>query len=86
MKYIKDYLGKSVAIHCPTKEDAEKICKLLNVVGKVSYPSYWETYKERTAFCTDNNGSFCNVEWYKEQGYTIFEASEFLNEYAYDIY
>ena len=79
---IEDYKDKYV-MHCDTEEKANVFCKYLNRVGKkwcvdVSYidKNRWEEYKNDTCYCF-NEGTFCNIGYYKKNNYTILEFNDF---------
>ena len=81
---INDYKGKYV-MHCKTREEARDFCKYLHSIGKrwCTGDSYlvetkWKTYGENTAY-SFNRGEYTDVNWYKNEGYTILEWSDFMN-------
>jgi len=83
MKKITDLKFREV-IHCETKEEATAICILMDRAGlrwksKEKYTSnnQWKFYKEDTCYHPKGN-SYSDVEFYKEEGYKIYPASDFL--------
>lgn len=87
MKYIKDYLTesdtKSVCIHCPTLEEAQKINKLLKEAGARGFSeydtaSYWNTYKENYVALTGYSSTYADINYAKSYSLHIISASEFL--------
>jgi hypothetical protein len=85
MKLVTD-LGENEVIHCPTIEEAEAICRLMDGAGlrwrtDRSYQEHhnWKTYEEYTCYIP-NNGTFCGVQYATKRAYTIHKASEFLTK------
>lgn len=80
MKKISDYIFSKTVIHCPTKELAFAIGKLLieNGIHK-SEAHNWDTYDKD--FCLslyESGGMYCSKIWYEDREYNILEASDFL--------
>lgn len=80
---MKTLLKDKEAIHCPTKELAEKVLKVLHedgyeyIDGESLSKTYWEEYREE--MCYTNNVYFSPRSFYlDEEGYTIIPAEEFL--------
>ena len=70
-----------MVIHCDTEEKADKLLNAFDKLGKKwsSYMSYLDSdyysiYKQNTCYSNDNHYSHYN--WYKENGYKIFEFDE----------
>ncbi len=85
MKLVTD-LGENEVIHCPTLEEAEAICRLMDGAGlrwitTNSYLDYnnWESDGKNTCYCP-KQGQFSQLSYYEKKGYTIHKASEFLTE------
>lgn len=76
-KQLKDYKGKDYAIHCKTQEEWDEITKLLDYGW--SGGSNWLVYKEKSAISAQRIG-YCNIGWYENEGYTILEAKDFLED------
>lgn len=86
MKFnIDDYKGK-YAMHCKTEEEARDFCNYLYNIGK-----RWRTgekYKKSTCYAiytintayNFNEDSYSDVAWYRDNGYTILEWSDFMNK------
>ena len=80
---INDYKGK-YAMHCKTKEEAETFCKYLHSIGKCwsngkqyNAETRYDYYGEETAYAF-NIGQYTYVDWYRKEGYTILEWSDFM--------
>lgn len=88
MKYIKDW-NKSI-IHCPTKEESDAICDLIEKAGGGKLHRYWKDYKEKTCYyLTFPSCSYCYREYFEEKysDAPIFSASDFLiPKYEYELY
>lgn len=89
-KQIKD-LGENEVIHTPTEKEAIAICQLMHDAGfykhvelKLLSVSFFTVYKEGTCY-DPKKEQYCDVEFYKEQGYTIHPASSFLPESFYQV-
>ena len=74
-----------IAVHCKTEEQAIDFCRQMHEHGLewIDGQSYlkntsWETYKEKTAYEAD--GTFANLQYYTENGYTILEWSDYEKE------
>ena len=74
-----------IAVHCSTEEQAIDFCRQMHEHGLewIDGQSYlkntsWETYKEKTAYEAD--GTFANLQYYTENGYTILEWSDYEKE------
>lgn len=86
MKFdIKKYPGKYV-MHCKTEEEAKDFCNYLDSVGRTwalgnRYPDdvRYDVYKEKTAYAF-NTGTWTLVDWYRLDGYTILEWSDFMKK------
>lgn len=83
---IKDYPGK-VVMHCKTEKEARDFCEYLDSAGyrwcsgvRYTEKLSWRTYRERTCF-SFNRGTFCDLEYFLEDGYEILEWSDFSNEF-----
>ena len=78
------YKDKPVAIHCKSKTQAKKWCKLMHKNGLKwgsESPNYYLRsdygwYKENT--CYSLYGSFSEIDWYKRHGYTIIEFEDIV--------
>lgn len=76
---LEDIKGKKLAIHCPTQELARKVGLLFGEYKD----SWWESYKERFVLNSTDKihgsgryGAFNG--FYKNEGYTIISAEDFL--------
>ncbi len=85
MKLVTD-LGENEVIHCPTLEEAEAICRLMDGVGlrwrhgaSSLKENDWHTYEKNTCY-RPKRGTFTELKFFKYIGYTIHKASEFLTE------
>lgn len=89
MRYIKDvYCKGKGCIECKTQEEANKIAELFKDVKKTSHPYANRFSVHEGDFALDCNGSqYSQLSWYRSNGYTIYQASEFLtNNINYEIY
>lgn len=83
--WIKD-LWKQEVIHCKTEAEATTICKMMhdNWLKRFTWVSYLKTnlydlYKEKICYLPYNWS--CNVlDYFKEKWYTIYNASDFIEE------
>ena len=69
------------AIHCDTEEKANKLLKAFDKMGKKwnARESYlginrWGGYKENT--CYSNTHGYCYINWFKKNGYKIYEFKD----------
>ena len=74
-----------LAIHCNTKEKAEKLLKAFDKLGKRwrngdSYleKNYWKYEKRNT--CYNNNNGYCSIGWYKTYSYKVYEFENVIFE------
>lgn len=72
---------ENLAIHCKTKEDAIKLCKAFDKIGKrwcdgtrYTENNCWYVKKENT--CYSNKYLYCSIDYYKEHGYKIYEVED----------
>lgn len=84
---MKTLLDKKTAIHCPTKELAEKVLKVLHEDGYVWQSrdsllnkSNWEEYRSETVYLTENSWINYGMKtgYTRDMNYTIIPAEEFL--------
>lgn len=82
---IEDYKGKYV-MHCKTEEEAKTFCKYLHNIDYIWYSgdsylseSYWDRYKESMCY-NFNYGTYCDKQYYEEEGYTILEMEDFMDK------
>ena len=74
MKNINDYKGTKTAIHCKTKEEWDKINKL---IGKyLNTSSDFKVYNDQS--CLYMNGSRSDYSYAVRDGRTIIPASDFI--------
>ena len=86
MKFdINNYKGKYV-MHCKTKKEAINFCNYLNGIGVRTCLGYeyngntlWDSYADRLTI-NFNNGCQAIISYYKNDGYTILEWSDFMNK------
>jgi hypothetical protein len=85
MKLVTD-LGENEVIHCPTIEEAEAICRLMDWAGlrwnggdSYLQENDWRTHKKNTCY-RPKRGTFTELKFFKENGYIIHKAPEFLTE------
>lgn len=79
---INDYKG-NYAMHCKTEEEAREFCNYLHGIGSKwrdgnSYANYTShfVYEGNTAYAF-NKGEYCSVRFYRSNGYTILNFSDF---------
>lgn len=72
-----------LAIHCKTEEQANKLLKAFDKLGKKwsSGNSYlevncWNGYEENT--CYSNNNGYTFINWYKENNYKIYDFEDVI--------
>lgn len=80
---IEDYPG-NYAMHCKTFIEAKSFLAYLNGVGRTwcggsSYigREQWHNHEENTAYAF-NEGKYIGADWYKDNGYTVLEWSDFM--------
>lgn len=80
---IKEFWNskKSLAIHCKTEEQANKLLNAFDKLGKrwhsgASYLkiNYWSIRRENT--CYDNDNHCGNFKYFKEHDYKIYEFED----------
>lgn len=78
MKRVTD-LNANEVIHCPTKEEFEKIISL-NPENGLDI-SIWDRVKINTCYYPNTRqgkGEYSDIYFYKSKGYTIHQAKDFL--------
>lgn len=79
---------EDLAIHCKTEEQAIKLCKAFDKMGKKwrSGERYiddncWGECEENTCYDNDNNDNgYCHVNFYKTYNYKIYEFEDVILE------
>ena len=79
---------KNIAIHCETEEQAELCCELADKFGwkrnigssYAASSNCWWWYKGNTCY-SFYNGTYSDIDTYKNSGYTINSASWFLENF-----
>lgn len=75
--------NKLMAIHCDTEEKANKLLEAFDKLGKKwrdekSYldlkQNRWSSHNNFT--CYSNNCGYASIDFYKEDGYTIYEFED----------
>jgi hypothetical protein len=85
VKDIKHYLKTNTVIHCKTQEEHDKIFQLLKS-NKYTYydksiSNNWTIYKEKFCFnLYDSTLHYSSLKFFQENNYTIYPASDFLEE------
>lgn len=85
MKFnIDNYKGK-YAMHCKTEEEAKSFCNCLHNLGRewnnggsYKHTTEWKVYKSSTVYYFRSD-MFGDIEDAKQDGYTILEWSDFMN-------
>ena len=74
-----------IAVHCKTEEEAKDFCKQMHEHGmrRVDRDSYldciaFSKYKDMT--CYSNAGGYAGYRFYKENGFTILEWSDYMQK------
>ena len=82
-KFELDKYKDNFCMHCNTEEKAKTFLKFLHKCGKNwnSGNSYlvktrWERYEENTCY-EFNDGTYCGLDWYSQEEYTILEFDDF---------
>ena len=83
MKFdINQYTGQQYAMHCSTREDAETFLDFLMKHNRSwcsgeSYKNrHYDKHRHRTCY-SFNEGRYGNIEWYKENNFTVLEFDDF---------
>ncbi len=83
---IEQYVNTKTCVHCPTKEEADRLIGILVDMGRPKCPT--DDYPGE--LCLHINSkygtTYSNLSWAKKEGYTIISISELLNIENYDIY
>ena len=87
MKFdIEAYRNGHFAMHCKTEAEARDFCNYLHSIGRRwstgrSYLAQinYDRYGSDTCYNV-GIGNFCSIKWYRNEGYTILEWSDFMNE------
>lgn len=79
-------LEKNTVVHCPTEELANKVLKIAHDSGYEwsnthSYIdcNFWDVYKKDTSY-NIFGGAYSYLDYYKEIGYKIISAQQFLKD------
>lgn len=72
---------KTLAIRCKTEEEANKLCKAFDKLGKqwyggdrYIYDNKWDRYKKDT--CYSNNNYYGNIGYYTDRDYAIYQFED----------
>ena len=77
---VKDYIGQNVAIYCSSKEEWDKIVGLINN-GNVKKIHWQDEVNSGLSDTININGTgWSPKEYYIEEQYIIYPASDFLEE------
>lgn len=64
-----------LAIHCDTREKAEKFIKQFKIIDKWgNFKNYYKVYEEKTCYCNDYQ--YGDLEYFIENNYTIYEFED----------
>lgn len=81
MKKLKDFEGQKIAIHCKTDDEIRAILKLNNSTMDAELVIRGKNRQsEGFEFAYRITDGWCSVKNYKNQGYTILPATDFLEE------
>lgn len=79
-----------IAVHCKTKEEAEDFCEKMDALGLMwsngtSYKenSGWEDFRREIYY--GNTGGYTFSDFYKEEGYEIFEWGDYMEQDLRDL-
>lgn len=81
-----DKMSEKIAVHCKTREEWDSVQKKAVSGGilwcdKVKYSDTWSTYGDDSCIAFTAQGmKFSPSRFYKEDGYTIISAQEYLKE------
>ena len=76
---IEAIKGKRIAVHCPTQEEYDLVCPILNGKENRLNGSEWKNYGEKTAVQQDQyGGSFGDIPFYEKNKWEIISAQTFL--------
>jgi hypothetical protein len=84
-KFDKRFLGKKIAIHCKTEQEAKEFIRLVNSFG-YSFPrgtgiTYWDKYDETISYTLEYGSlSYCRHSYFIEQNYEIVEYSDLIDK------
>jgi len=74
-----------IAVHCKTEEQAKDFCRQMHEHGfewadgqSYSTKTYWSNNKYN--ICYTGNGTYCDLEYYNNNNYTILEWSDYQKE------
>jgi len=82
MKY--DVKKEKIAIHCPTKELAEKVIDKFIELGVEIKATWWPSYEEETCFRAYYNVfGYEKQYFYQENGYKIITAQDYLDSFEW---
>ena len=84
---IKEYL-ETHAVNCKTEEEAREFLGFLHEKGfewstgeAVLSKTYWSRYEEMTAYSWYLGFGYSDVDWHKENGYTLVAFKQFKEEF-----
>lgn len=96
-EFDKKYVGKKLAVHCPTKGLANEFLKLADSFGYMCWSGksylkedYHWNYEEETCYCVFI-GEYSNLRYYENFGYKIIpfeslsKSQTIKNDVLYDI-
>lgn len=83
---IKSLIGKHIAVHCTTVEEANLFLEMCDMTGikwcygdELLCTNNWNRYKTHTCYYISKDGLHYNsVEWYREFYYKIITFNKFL--------
>ena len=78
-------IPEKTVIHCPTEELANKVIEFFNNYGIIwKGRNRWDKHRDLTCYhlyVAERRLEYCDLDWYKEKGYNVISAEEFLKQY-----
>lgn len=81
---LREFNSSKLVMHCKTAKEARDFCSLLHRAGRewssgMSYDTNtkWDDYEHKTCY-NFNEGTFSSVNYYKSEGFTILEWSDYM--------
>lgn len=81
---LSEITGKAV-VHCKTQQEANTFCKLLMQLPEYKgqnadqWADYWDVYRVNHCYEIGKGSGYADVSYFKEKGYTIYPASDFID-------
>lgn len=82
---LSELTNKQV-VHCKTEQEAERICEMMDRMGKVwsdghsyKFRTNWDRYNGQTCYLVVNN-TYCSAEYFEKDGCEIISSTMFKEE------